>query len=187
MPVSTIAQILLRLFALNWMLSGLIQIISAASQWEWFSISSLAMPVLYIVAGATIWYFAPSISRLIARGSDGEFNLQGVTERQLFATAFVSLGLYFALNSFGNAFNWIHYFAMSEGPDEGGRQTQTQEGSFYVLTYELLTLAAGIYLIATARMWAAKLTREKSGPTHIPDESPPAPTADLEQADLDGQ
>jgi len=66
---------------------------------------SLAPSLIYIVAGAVFWFMAPPLSRLLAKKNDGEFSLQGVTERHLYSTVFLALGLYFALDSFANVFN----------------------------------------------------------------------------------
>jgi len=159
MPASSIAQILLRLFALNWLLTGVIQIASttALAGQVPFLFYTLAPSLVHIAAAAVFWFVAPRISRLLARRNDGEFTLAGVTERQLYSTAFLALGLYFALNSFANVFSWIHFFAISKSPDYGFHHEEAP--SYYQLTEGLMTLVAGVVLVVTARTWAAKLAR----------------------------
>ena len=159
MPISSIAQILLRLFALNWFFTGMIQIASLMflHDYEPYSLYSLAPGLIYVVMASLFWRLAPLISRLIAKRNDGEVNLAGVTERQLFSTAFLSLGLYFALDSFSNVFSWIHFFVINKSPNYGFHHEE--EPSYYLLLESLLTLAAGTALILTAQTWAKKLTR----------------------------
>lgn len=169
MPASSIAQILLRLFALNWFLMGIFQIgtvMLMADEGSFsFHPSSLIPWLIYLLAGIIFWVMARPLSRLLANRNDGEFTLEGVTERQLYSTAFLSLGLYFALNSFANVFSWIHFFAINKSPDYGFHHQE--EPSYYELTEGLLTLMAGVALMLTSRTWAAKLTRKPNCEANI--------------------
>ena len=167
MPASSIAQILLRLFALNWFLMGIIQVASVIfmageglmGEGSYF-FYSVAPSLIYLVAGVIFWFVAPALSRLLAKRNDGEFSLKGVTERHLYSTAFLALGLYFALDSFANVFNWIHFFSINKSPDYGFHHEEAP--SYYELTEGALTLVAGIALMLTARTWATKLTRKSN-------------------------
>lgn len=160
MPISRIAQVLLRLFALNWALTGLVQLAQAAMQFynSQFNSPMLAVPLILLLLSFLAWQFAPSISRALARGNDDAVSLQGITLSQLYATVFVGLGMYFALGSFADVFNWVHFFAINSSPDYGFHRENSP--SYYDLTENLLTLVAGIALIFTARIWAEKLTRQ---------------------------
>jgi uncharacterized membrane protein YuzA (DUF378 family) len=175
MPASSIAQILLRLFALNWFLMGIIQIASVVfmsgegSYFFW----SIAPSFVYVVAGVIFWFVAPPLSRLLAKRNDGEFTLAGVTERHLYSTAFLALGLYFALDSFANVFNWIHFFAINKSPDYGFHHEEAP--SYYELTEGALTLVAGVALMLSARTWAAKLTRNTNSEQDGADQPATAP------------
>ncbi|HBJ83733.1 MAG TPA: hypothetical protein DDZ88_07680 [Verrucomicrobiales bacterium] len=68
---------------------------------------------------------------------------------------FVGLGMYFTLYSFANVFSWIHFFSINQSPDYGFHRENSP--SYYSLTENGMTLAAGIALIFTARRWAEKL------------------------------
>ncbi|CAN5240078.1 hypothetical protein BH23VER1_BH23VER1_37410 [soil metagenome] len=130
MPASSLAQILLRVFALSWVISGCVHTVSvfmmenAPGMW----IYHLGPSLTTLVAGVVVWFVAPPLSRLVAKRNDGAISLQGVDETQLYATALLVLGLYFALSSFGSVLSWIHYFAIvlrpqrkSPDPDRRGR------------------------------------------------------------------
>ncbi len=157
MPGSSIAQILLRLFALNWFVMGLTQVVSVilTIRAEYFKTSYLTQGVLSLVAGIVLWFIAPRLSRFLARGDDGEVNLKGLSDQQLYTSVFLGLGLYFTLSHFGEAFSWIHFFAVNESAEPGFRINERP--SYYDLSETVMTLAAGIFLICTCKTWARKL------------------------------
>tara|TARA_R110002096_G_scaffold139504_10_gene293867 strand:- start:609 stop:1121 length:513 start_codon:yes stop_codon:yes gene_type:complete len=160
MPVSSITQVILRLFALHWFLAGIIPLASLMLfVGDLNGYFSFIPPITQVVVGVGFWFLAPAISRLVARKNDPKISLEGVTEEQLFATAFISLGLYFSLKSFSSVFNWLHFFVVKESPDYGFHQEL--EPSYYDFTEQGLTLAAGLYLILSAKGWAAKLSRSR--------------------------
>lgn len=160
MPTSSIAQILIRIFALSWIIRGLVPLLTVFFLGsDFFGAIPLYASLPYIIASVMFWWLAPGLSRLIAKGYDqGIPSLKGVTERQLFSTAFVSIGAYFVLSSVGKVFSWAHFFIIYQLPAYGfHRESQP---SYYDLMENILTLVAGAALIGTARIWAAKLTRE---------------------------
>lgn len=161
MPISSIAQILLRLFALNWIVTGLIQLISNAAmmrepQYSW---PLLITPASYLLVGGASWLLSPWLARLAARGDDRGVTLSGITARQLYTAVFVGLGLYFALSSISDAFHGvhslIHYETSFDYPETGPREFPYED-----VTIPVLTLIAGICMITTSRKWAEKLARQ---------------------------
>lgn len=160
MPISSIAQILLRLFALNWFIRGLIQIAAIAylmrqPQNDW---QLLITPTAYLLFGIICWLLSPRLARLAARGDDREVNLSGVTAQQLYTAVFVGLGLYFALSSISEAFHGVQSLIYYEiNTDDPG--PEPREFPYEDLTTPLLTLLAGVVMIATSRKWADKLSR----------------------------
>lgn len=162
MPSSSIAQIFLRLFALNWVLSGLIQIVSFSFtiQGGNFSPFPFVPALVYLVAGASLWAVSPRLSRKLAHQNDGECTLAGLTEQQLYAAVILGLGLYFALSSFAGAFSWIHFLTINKSP--GLDFIQDTQPSYYDLSETFMTLGAGIFLTVTCKTWAKKLARVRS-------------------------
>lgn len=162
MTASSIAQILLRLFSLNWLLLGIVHscqlaiMIPNIGGGEGYAIA-LVQLILYIVAAAIAWLAAPKISKLVSKNNDRELNLKGITSYQLYSTAFISLGLYFTLSSFSSVFSWIHFFAINRSESYGFHHGEAP--SYYELTESLLTVIAGITVIFTAHVWARKLVR----------------------------
>jgi hypothetical protein len=161
MPTSRVAQIFLRIFALKWFVTGLLQVISVVlmNRDGYFAAYTMTPSVVYCVAGIVVWFCAPKFSRLVARENDGEFDLQGVSVQRLYSTVFLALGLYFALSSFAEVFSWLHFFAINKSSDYGFHQEN--QPSYYDLSEAAMTFAAGLFLVATCNTWARKLPRKQ--------------------------
>jgi hypothetical protein len=171
MPLSSIVQVLLRLSSLNWFVTGLVQFATTvfALRVESFSLLRIVVSAILLLVGVLSWVFAPFLSRLFTRGADEAASLEGVSLFSLYSTAFVGLGLWFALSNFAQVFNWIH-FSITYGSKIQG-MTQSGLGSFYNLSQAALTLLAGVVLVATAQIWARKLTKDSEAAA--PDQAPP--------------
>ena len=165
MPLSSITQVLLRLSALNWLITGLVQLVTTISACQNGTLTPLSFssPLLVLIAGAVCWIFAPILSVLLTGRSNRSVSLQGVTLESLYSTAFVSLGLWFALSNLGHAFNWIHYYISFASTEEGLRTTTSK--SFYDMTQTIMTFLAGVALVLTGHIWARKLAKmsERAG------------------------
>lgn len=159
MPISSISQALLRIFALTWFLTGTIRVLSfiLSSEVRTYTPDILVPSSVYLISGTVIWIFAPIVSRFITKDNDGKLNLAGITEYQLFSTAFIVVGLYFVLDSFASLFTWLHFFTVYNQNEYGF--TQDQQPSYYDLAECALTVAAGAAIIATSKKWAAKLSK----------------------------
>lgn len=160
MPASSIAAILIRLYALNIAVQGLVQTVgnctqlgSYGPQWAFAFLPGVAS----LIVGVIMWILAPPFSRFLAARHDEKIQLSGISETQLYSAVFLGVGLWFALNSFADVFNWLHYFAVNRSqPDIDG---EGQQASLYDFWHQLLTFGAGLLLVFTCRIWASKLTR----------------------------
>jgi len=157
MPISSITQVLLRLAALNWLFTSLLDsgLFFRASK---SSISALVIPGILFLCGILCWKFAPLLSRLLTKGHDQDITLQGVSQCTLYSTAFVGLGLYFALGNFARIFIWLHYYLIYGS----GNLAYAKPSSAYNIAEPILTFLAGVGLVATADIWARKLTSTKT-------------------------
>ncbi len=172
MPASTIAQILMRLFALGWVLTSLASGASTilVTGWPWAngnSLLSYGSTFVYLAAGGLFWAFAPHISRMLVGKNDGEMTLNGVTRADLYSTVILGLGLYFVLNSLANVFNWIHYIAV-----ERQMMFEYEQGNdvdYYAFSNSAMTLAAGLLLIWKADRFTRMILR---GQKPLPKEEP---------------
>ena len=162
MPASSLAQILLRIFALYWMMSGIIQFGSIAligrlpdRSFILPDLSFFLPSAVYVLIGLGIWHQAPRLSRLAAAGNDGELTLRGVTQRQLCATAFMALGIYFTLSHVGNLLNGIYIYVLKRN---NGEELLSNDYSFLQFG---INVVAGVLLAANARKLAGKLCADQ--------------------------
>jgi hypothetical protein len=119
-----------------------------------------APAVLLLIAAAVLWILARAIARIISRGVDTSVSIGGLSRSDLYGFAFVFLGLFFILSSFGDVINWLHYFATHQTPDPRVK-------NLYQLTRPCLTFVGGWVSLLGAPRWTRKLAAydEKSQAT----------------------
>jgi hypothetical protein len=160
MPVSSIAQIFLRLYSLKLLVGalasfgGLLMITRNPAYDGWSTFLGFLPNLIVITSGVVLWVIAPWLSRLLTKKGNGELTLGGVTREDLLTAVLLGLGVYFIMDSFSNVIGWAHYFAVNRS--EGGFHMD-EEPSYYDLTERLLTLGGGFALIMTCRTWARRL------------------------------
>jgi hypothetical protein len=156
MPLSSIVIIVIRLFALNWLLTAVPLLLSAAATPlpHERGLSVVLMPyapaVLLLIFAAGLWILTPAIARFVSRGVDTSVSIGSLSRSDLYSFAFVFLGLFFILSSFADVINWIHYFATVSRHDP-------RVQNLYQLTRPCLTLALGLVSLLGAPRWTKKL------------------------------
>ena len=158
--IQTITVVLVRLYGFGWGLQGLVKLLSVvgAAMSGGFHAFSLVSPAAYLVGAVVSWSAAPWLAGRIAGDQVAPLPEATVPQRvDLYATAFVALGAYFMLQSFGNAFNWLHYFMVSR--QDSGALYKEEKASFYALTEVVLTLVAGVATLCLSQRLAKKLTQ----------------------------
>ena len=156
MPLSSIVVIVIRLFALNWLLTAVPLLLSAAATPppHEHHLSVVLMPyapaVLLLILAAVLWILTPAIARVVSRGVDTSVSIGSLSRSDLYSFAFVFLGLFFILSSFADVINWIHYFATAR-PDNPRHAPRGD--NFYQLTRPCVTLALGLVSLLGAPRW----------------------------------
>ena len=159
MPLSDIVVIVMRLFALNWFVSALPLLLSAATTPlpHERSTFALLMPyapgVLLLIFAVGLWILSSAIARLASRGVETRVTIGGLSRSDLYSFAFVFLGLFFILSSLADVINWIHYFTVSHEDPRHDPRIQ----NFYQLTRSCFTLALGLISLLGAPRWTKKL------------------------------
>ena len=157
MPLSSIVVIVVRFYALNWLLHAAVLITTAVAQPNQRSAFTLALsygpPLFLLILGIFLWTLAPLVARFVSRGFDSTVIVGSLSRSDLYSFAFVFLGLFFILSSIADVINWIHYFTVSH--EDPRRDPRIQ--SFYQLTRPCLTLAAGLVSLLGAPRWTKKL------------------------------
>ena len=148
------------MFSLSWFLHGLVQTVSAFFTGQPGPQLVLIVPGLVaLILAVFLWLIAPKIGRLICHGDDKEGIITGISFYQLLVAMFVGLGVYFCLSSFGGIFNWLHFVAVEQADPQAIPDGITR--SYYSLTEEGLTFAAGLFSIFAAQKWAYRLSKQE--------------------------
>ena len=159
MPLTSIVIICLRIFALNWLIYGLIQLIGTFPAARRFGQSSIDYSILMValipfVGGLLIWMWSRTIARIVTPRPDSEVHLGGLTIHDLYSFAFTFLGLYFVLSAVPSIINWLHFTLMQARTEPGSAEARRY---FYDLSHHLLTLIAGGLCLGLAPRFSKKL------------------------------
>ena len=161
MPLTSIVTIVLRLFALNWLLQGAFLLSSATTDFvhsnsffsEYWRLAPLAG---LVVAGILLFFWSHLLARIVTPRPHQDVAFGSLTQYDLYCFAFTFLGLYFALSSIANTLNWLHYFLLvMRDTHENNPQ---RSSAFYEVTRPLITLIAGCACLLFAPRCARKLT-----------------------------
>ena len=161
MSASTIVLILMRLFALEWLVQVAIMLlntasVSAQSHDLRILLFSYAPALVLLALCAWMWMAAPWFARKILGKYDAPVHVSGISLEDIYSFAFVFLGLYFILTSLAASLNWIHYYLTLGDASSTAFSEKTQQ-SFYKAAQQFVTLLAGLATMLPARQWARKL------------------------------
>lgn len=162
MQLSSIVTIVLRLFSLLWLLTGIIMFATVAGTMNEFwtvhrSFGTFVPSILEFSAAVLLFLFSERLARIVTPPPNPEINLAGLSQYDLYCFAFTFLGLYFVLSSIADSINWLHYAVLI------GRRTHEndpqREQALYKLARPLITLIAGGASLLFAPRCARKLTK----------------------------
>jgi len=163
MLVSTIILVVVRLLSVQWLIQGLVLLASTFVDMSRVPESSLKLlyllpPALSILVAFAAWALAPTLARLVPGKQDSSVVIPVLSLGDLYAFAFIFLGLYFTLSSLADALNWFHYaLKVSLAHD----LDPEQKTSLYQLSRPLITLVSGLLCVFRGRCWADKLSKNE--------------------------
>ena len=150
MPLSSIVVIVIRLLALNWLLTVVPLLLSAATtplphERHLSAVLMIYAPaVLLLSVAAGLWILTPAIARFVSRGVDTTVSIGSLSRSISTASPSCSSDFFFILSSFADVINWIHYFATVSREDP---RHDPRVQNLYQLTRPCLTLALGLSFI----------------------------------------
>ena len=171
MPLSSVVLVILRLIALHWILSGIIEgavVFRTSSSFGKVShvLSALFPALAYFGSGALLFMWSRTIGRAVTPRPDPNLQLGSLTLYDLYCFAFTFLGLTYVLSSISSVINWLHY-ALIQTRDDSNR-----EQNFYELTQPLLTmLAGGACMLFSARFARKLIVWQRREAKHLPSHS----------------
>jgi hypothetical protein len=166
MPLVSIVQIVLRIFALQWLLWSLNIVFAVLSSLTGAGPSSpplmLFLPSsVLILAAILIWFGTPLIARLVTPRSDSAVNVAGLSRYDLYCFAFVYLGLSTLLANVAPALTDAYQF-LSSGSDQVRHQLFSQPAGYRLIGYTI-NIIAGLMALLVAPRWASKLIESERG------------------------
>jgi hypothetical protein len=160
MPLSSIVVIVIRLFALNWLLTSVPLFLAATASPLRHDLNMAGVLMLYapsvllLILAAVLWILASAIARLVSRGVDTTVTVGALSRADLYSFAFVFLGLFFILSSFADVINRVHYITTASRQDP---RHDVRVQNLYQLTRPCLTLGLGLVSLLGAPRWTKKL------------------------------
>ncbi len=125
---------------------------------------SLLTYLFIFVAAAVIaivlWLVAPFLARRITSVRDSEVDCGTLALSDLYAFAFLLVGLYFAVDALGPSLAWLHFALRSSGSD--APLSLEQKANYYALFGHLTKLVFGLALIFNNRRFAVKLLKKQN-------------------------
>jgi hypothetical protein len=168
MPLSAIVLVVLRLFCVCWLVDGLTGLAVGFAYYnpQVSIIPQLLEPLTIVLFAVVGWIIAPTLSRLVIGQRDAVIQSSELTLGDLYAFAFVFLGLYFVLSSVADTLNWFHYFLWINA---GNRLLPSENApSYYSLSRALISMIAGLICLFRGRRWARKLAASDQPPAPNP-------------------
>lgn len=169
MLISAIVLIVLRLFSIQWFIRGLVMMASIifdlAPRRAEYPVMAMVPSILTVLASIIMWFAAPSLARLIAGKYDAMVSAPLPPLRDLYAFAFVFLGINFVLQSLGDAILRFHYAIVTSALADFSPERQMAN---YDLVRSLITLVGGLLCIIFGRTWAGKLSGTRPEPSAQP-------------------
>ena len=163
MPLSSIVVIVIRLLALNWLLTVVPLLLSAATtplphERHLSAVLMIYAPaVLLLSVAAVLWILTPAIARFVSRGVDTTVSIGSLSRSDLYSFAFVFSDFFFILSSFADVINWIHYFATVSREDPETRPARSESLSAYSALLSACTRASFITRCAALEQEARSL------------------------------
>jgi len=156
MPLRNIVLVVIRLYAIQQLVYGIVLFISALST-STNHLTTYLAPLTSLVFSLIIWYSASLISDLATKGCNSEVNISGLSLRDIYSFAFVFLGISFTLDAVGNIINKVHYMFILW--DSISAMDEVSRRSVYDFWHYFIQMAAGIVAIIYARRFADKLVK----------------------------
>lgn len=167
MRASIIVTIVLRLFAVQWAVTGVVSLLGILGYSTTFPSDSeaqvvyrlqiLAVPVSYMVLALAAWFFAASVAKRVVPSSDPELGMIGISARDLYGLGILVVGITAFLSHLATMLNWFHYLILNRA---GEALMQGRNGlSFYDVTKEVVPCVGGAILAFASPKIGARLAR----------------------------
>ena len=159
MHASNIVAILTRLLAIKFLMDGIAAffVLLRRSAANSTSAGAYLLVGFYFLCGLFLWVCALWLGRVLTRGCEPKLDTGHLTLPDLYSVAFVCVGLYYCVGSFGFVLTWLH-FALTQSSSEAALTPKQQE-NFYNLFQTISSFLIGLILVLRARRLSARLLK----------------------------
>jgi len=154
-----VITVVIRIFALKLGLDALNAVLSRYPYDPSPRSSFLLFGVVAVLA-YWLWVLSPFLARRITRGQDSALDCGHLALRDLYSFAFLLVGLYFTVDSFGPTLTWLHFALRHSSSD--APLSQQQQANFYTLFKYLVKLLLGLALIFKGRNLSDRLLKRQN-------------------------
>jgi hypothetical protein len=157
-----IVTVVIRILALHFGLYTFNYILTTIGRFQTipFPRSDLFIAAVMAVCVFWLWHLSPFFARRITRGHDTLLDCGSLTLSDLYSFAFLLVGLYFAVASFGPTLTWLHY-SVRESSGAAALSPE-QKTNFYTLFKFAVKLLLGLALVFNARKLANRLIKRQN-------------------------
>jgi hypothetical protein len=166
MPLKTLIVIVLRLYAIYWLIdsvSGLAAVVPllvafSNKMGDYSSTYQYGLvPVSMLILAAILWTFSTKLAARVTNGHDMQLSLGSLTKEDLFLFAFVFLGLFFVLSPIAVLIQTGYNFFAYDFPQP---DSNPQKGRYlWPFLGHVFTVIAGFVCLLGSRNWTNKLIR----------------------------
>jgi hypothetical protein len=159
MPLYEVVVVVIRILAIKFALDAVYYLFARYPRDPFPAVGFILFGVL-VVCAYGLWVLSPSVARRITRGQDSALDCGDLALGDLYTFAFLLVGLYFAVDSFGPSLTWFHYSVRQSASDAA--LSPQQQTNFYTLFKYLVKLFLGLTLIFNGRKFATKLIKRQN-------------------------
>jgi len=154
MPLQSVVATVLRLFAVQWFVEGIVSLLAAIPLSSTNGPSAFSLPAGYLIMMLVAWFAAPPVARLVTGSDNPTVSIAGLSRDDLYSFAFVFLGLTYVLSSTGILLHRIYLVQMHPMPRSAMPPVAADS-----LINPAVSLVVGAIVLVGAQRWARKLIR----------------------------
>ena len=171
MNLQSLVVVVLRLMALNFLLSVAVQLSLPFTRWlqaihgssMGTSAVDAALPWLMLIglvlSAVSLWVFALPIAGWVTTRVPQDLSLDRVTLADCYSVAFIGVGLLYLANGLPQVLNWSHYMFKLAASTSG--DSWKSQVDFYQVSQAFIPFVVGVLLFANGRRWAVALARRQ--------------------------
>ncbi len=165
MNLISLVVVILRLMALNTLMSGIMQLFFWKGNFMRDSSDGYPGTLPWLLVGAlvfcavTLWVMALPIARLVTHGIPRDISFGSVSLADCYSIAFMGMGLFYLTRHLPMALNLAHFIFKASASAGGG--SWRDETSGYEISQTFIPFILGVILFCKGRTWGVRLAQKQ--------------------------